>query len=32
MENIENLSRRMVEETADDKYMNPRKLADVIGV
>lgn len=32
MDNVENLSRRMVEETGHDKFMNPRKIAEVIGV
>jgi len=32
MDNLETLSRRMVEETDCDKFMNPRRIAEVIGV
>lgn len=32
MDNLENLSRRMVEETDTDRFMNPKKIAEVVGV
>jgi len=32
MNNLENIAKRMVEESCNDQFMNPKRIADVIGV
>lgn len=32
MNDLENISRRMVEETNQDKFMNPKAISDAVGI